>query len=382
MRMWNPPKQRTIGFSRFSISLSLLASLALPGTFAAFAPEACSQDAGKPVAAKAYSPEVEAKAEKILADAGLKRIGKRYTADEISNLNRELSTLTRRRRELKQTSTAWREATDQLAKINQQLRQLTFRHGQLSLQLAQVAGVDASANNRIVGLLNANTAEQRLLREQREAVTAEVGRRRQAVNEEEATYTTDVLELRKRADSLRESLTTKLADKNVQIAMKVMATNHDAAPPEDPSTLLSGVEKRLQSVEQEVFREAIPLDARDNSLYANVVVGDQTVAMVVDTGATLVVLPNELASRLGVQPGPGDPDLILTLADGRSIPAKGATVPLMRLGTFEAKDVDVAVLDPSAVAAEPLLGMSFLSAFRSELDPAAKTLRLTRVETE
>lgn len=371
-------------FVRLSIPLAMFVSLAIFAASNASNPIASAQEVSPsgPNKPKGYSPEVEAKAEKILADVGLKRIGKRYTSDEISSLNRELSTLTRRRRDLKQTSTAWREATDQLAAINNQLRQLTFRHGQLSLQLAQVAGVDASANNRIVGLLNANTAEQKLLRERRDAVTAEVGRRRQTVNEEEASYTTDVLQLRKRADSLTETLTTKLADQNVQIAMKVMAANHDAAVPGDASSMLSSVEKRLQSVEQEVFREAIPLDDRGNSLYANVVVGDQTVSMVVDTGATLVVLPNDLAAKLGVQPGPGDPELILTLADGRSIPARGATVPVMRLGTFEAKDVDVAVLDPSAVAAEPLLGMSFLGSFRSELDPAAKTLRLTRVETE
>jgi predicted aspartyl protease len=55
---------------------------------------------------------------------------------------------------------------------------------------------------------------------------------------------------------------------------------------------------------------------------------------------------------------------------------------MVRVGTFEVENVEAAVLSDAAFAAEPLLGNSFLSHFRSEIDQSAKTLRLTRVVVE
>ena len=67
------------------------------------------------------------------------------------------------------------------------------------------------------------------------------------------------------------------------------------------------------------------------------------------------------------------------LADGRSIAASGVVIPKMRVGLFEVENVDAAVLEPNAVGAEPLLGMTFLGNFKFEIDGPAKTLKLLRV---
>ena len=56
--------------------------------------------------------------------------------------------------------------------------------------------------------------------------------------------------------------------------------------------------------------------------------------------------------------------------------------PRVRVGEFEAENVDAAVLDAVATDAEPLLGMSFLGNFKFEINTSAKTLKMLRVNAE
>jgi clan AA aspartic protease (TIGR02281 family) len=117
-------------------------------------------------------------------------------------------------------------------------------------------------------------------------------------------------------------------------------------------------------------------------LYVTVVIGNRTARMVVGSGASIVSLPSATAGELGITVPSDAPKLRLVLADGRGIPAHGVTIPRVRVGNFEAENVEAAVLDVSAVAAEPLLGMSFLGNFECEIDTVEKTLKLLRVQVE
>ena len=104
--------------------------------------------------------------------------------------------------------------------------------------------------------------------------------------------------------------------------------------------------------------------------------------MVVDSGAAMVALPSATATELGIKV-PLDARVIkLMLADGRTISAHGVTLPRVRIGEFEAENVEAAVLDDVSIQAEPLLGMSFLGNFKFEVDSAGKTLKLLRVKAE
>ena len=72
----------------------------------------------------------------------------------------------------------------------------------------------------------------------------------------------------------------------------------------------------------------------------------------------------------------------LLLADGRTISAHGVTLPRVRIGEFEAEDVEAAVLDDVSIQAEPLLGMSFLGNFKFEIDTQQKRLKMLRIASE
>jgi aspartyl protease family protein len=83
------------------------------------------------------------------------------------------------------------------------------------------------------------------------------------------------------------------------------------------------------------------------------------VAMMVDTGASLVVLSEEDASRAGIRPMPADYTAKMSTANGVTL---GAPVLLreVRLGDIVVHDVKAVVLQRGRLSGS-LLGMSFLS---------------------
>ena len=98
-------------------------------------------------------------------------------------------------------------------------------------------------------------------------------------------------------------------------------------------------------------------------------------------GASLISLPQKTAKSFGLKPSASDETILLQLADGRTIQAKLMKLSEVRVGKFTLKDVECAVLGPEAIAAEPLLGMSFLGHFKFEIDAQAETLTMVKVKT-
>ena len=245
-----------------------------------------------------------------------------------------------------------------------------------------MAGVNVAANNRIVGLLNATNAQMKALIEEREKLNEEVSKRRAALSNAETAYAETVLAIREQYTSLRDKLATALENDEIKIALKVMSTNFQTPELISADEILLTLDKRIERIEQEIFSETIPLFVQQRSLYVDVVVGRKSTRMVVDSGATMICLPQKTAAELEVVVPADAREIQLVLADGRSIPARGVTLPRVRVGEFEAENVDAAVLDASAVDAEPLLGMSFLGNFKFELDPADRTLKMLRVRSE
>lgn len=97
--------------------------------------------------------------------------------------------------------------------------------------------------------------------------------------------------------------------------------------------------------------------------FANVEIEGVRLRMMVDTGATVVALSQNDAERLGLRPAPSDFTVPVSTANGV---AKAARVKLReaRIDTISLRDVEALVL-PSAVASQSLLGMSFLKRLSS-----------------
>ena len=86
-----------------------------------------------------------------------------------------------------------------------------------------------------------------------------------------------------------------------------------------------------------------------------------------------------MAAKFGLRPGEKDPKIVLQLADGREIDGRLMKLASVRIGKFAVDNVECAVLGEDAIAAEPLLGMSFLEHFKFEIDAAAKKLTMVKV---
>ena len=88
----------------------------------------------------------------------------------------------------------------------------------------------------------------------------------------------------------------------------------------------------------------------------------RSVDFIIDTGASLVVLRESDAARVGIHPRPSDYTATAITANGR-IKAARATIDRIELGGITVYDVPAMVL-PDEALAKNLLGVSFLSRLR------------------
>ena len=116
---------------------------------------------------------------------------------------------------------------------------------------------------------------------------------------------------------------------------------------------------------------AVPGTQKQSELYAdgsghyhtNAEIDHQLIAVMVDTGASIVALKYEDAVRLNVVPGAAEFRIPMSTANGT---AYGARVQLksVKLGQVEVQFAD-AVIMPRGALSESLLGMSYLNRISS-----------------
>ena len=258
------------------------------------------------------------------------------------------------------------------------LRKLWVRR---NIELARIRNGDVVGNNRIAGELNAIKGQMDLLQ-------AQVGVRREQMDEDyiaaaEArdVYLESVRQMRALADEISAVYEQMAADPAVQGAVERLNRAQERVYTLAlSSTFQSGV-RRLEQLEASVQSGSIQLRRGSGVMFATVVLnGTYTQEMMVDSGASFISLPAHLAEKIGVKVTDTDRTITLQLADGRLIPGKLVVLESVRVGEFEVRDVECAVLGPEVPKADALLGMSFLGRFEFRVDPQAATLTLERVE--
>lgn len=107
------------------------------------------------------------------------------------------------------------------------------------------------------------------------------------------------------------------------------------------------------------------------------------VTLLLDTGASLIVLPRRVGEQLGVNFDSKDNVIQLQLADGRASFAKYFVLKSVQIRGSEATSVGAAVLfDNSASSSigDGLLGMSFLKNFNFKIDQGRGELILEKIK--
>jgi len=118
-----------------------------------------------------------------------------------------------------------------------------------------------------------------------------------------------------------------------------------------------------------------------NHFVEAVVMGERPVRtrlrLMLDTGASQVVLPKSMIEELGYG-RPGNHDLLEAVLQTANGPVSGylAKLRAVEVGPALETDVDVAFIDDDLLGGNKLLGMSFLGRFVVTLDDASGTLGL------
>lgn len=105
-------------------------------------------------------------------------------------------------------------------------------------------------------------------------------------------------------------------------------------------------------------------------------------SLVLDTGATVVILSSEVARKLGIKIDKVAPDMKLAVADGREINAKHIYLESVKTQGVEAKRVEAAVMLEGVGGSgigDGLLGMSFLKQFTFQVDYGRRKLVLEKL---
>jgi aspartyl protease family protein len=328
--------------------------------------------------------ELPADAVATLTEAGFRVTSDRATHSDEAALARQLRDVGKQKRELLDL----RRAIDELERNQFQTRQaiLGLRQQQLrlNLQLANIAPQDITGNNRIVAGLRALDQQMALMAEQMRLAAAQREDARTALISSEDKYLEAIAEAQKLADAIRsayQSLSEDEARKSAVLSIWEATERRFSAA---PTVGLKRQFENLRKLSEALVAEKVQGRSSGNTLVVPVKLADADapVEMVVDSGASLVSLPAPIAQAAGVEIPPDAEEIVLSLADGRRIPARLVRLSRVRVGPFEANDVEAVVLSPEVSDAPPLLGMSFLGRYNFRINAAEKTLSLVDVVVE
>ena len=146
-----------------------------------------------------------------------------------------------------------------------------------------------------------------------------------------------------------------------------------------PSPEFVAAADELKKWQAAIESEAIPMREDHGTFTVEVLVNGEKLQMGVDTGASCVCLPGEVAEKLKLVPTDRDEVVQLKLADGRVIEGREMSLATVRVGRFTAENVTCVVLQKGLPDPSILLGGSFLNRFIVKLDASKNELHLTEV---
>ncbi|HWC90171.1 MAG TPA: retropepsin-like aspartic protease, partial [Pirellulales bacterium] len=194
-------------------------------------------------------------------------------------------------------------------------------------------------------------------------------------------YITYAVETRRQADTIEQQYKLLAADKEVQEAIADLNKSTGKTFSLAESKALLASLKTLKKIEDTVLSDEIPLKGDNGTLLVHAVInGNYAKEMCLDSGSSLILLPEKLAKELNVPIASDAPTIKMKLADGSIVDGKLIHLHSVRVGKFEVENVECAVLGENYKGAEPLLGMSFLEKFNFKIDPDTRKLTMTKID--
>ncbi len=151
---------------------------------------------------------------------------------------------------------------------------------------------------------------------------------------------------------------------------------------EDEICFYDTIGESLSNFESNLHRDAIAITKSSGNLVVEARINDAlTCLMAVDTGASLVTISRNIATRLELDLGDERNVVEFQLADGSKTKGRVVALKSVQVGDSKAEDVLVAVMDsPPGPGVDGLLGMSFLDNFSVKIDSANNKLVLETIK--
>ena len=254
---------------------------------------------------------------------------------------------------------------------------------QLNAGLATASG--AVENNRYIAMINANASQVDLLLKDMSDLAKQVKAGQSFVNKASDEFVKQLLDVRGRLDAFDAKAKSLAEDQKLAAVVKeIEQTIGSEIEPLGESRSLARMRSNLEKLESIILTDTVKLtDDGSGTFEATISInGYDVVQLVVDSGASLVCLPSKMADELGLEIGPDAQPIQMTIADGSIISGKLITLDSVRMGKFEAENVQCAVLGPEAVNAPGLLGMSFLGNFKFELDASKGEIKMMTIDPD
>lgn len=130
-------------------------------------------------------------------------------------------------------------------------------------------------------------------------------------------------------------------------------------------------ESKIRQEEERTSPGEIEANRQGDHLFVNALLNRKVNArLLVDTGASFVVLSPNIAKQLNIDIKAVAPDIKLTLGDGKEVPAKLIKLDIVSVEEAIARDIDAAIIDKDDAFSgfDGVLGMSFLRLFKFEIN--------------
>lgn len=337
-------------------------------------------DGAKPSNAGPKKTPIPADAKATLENAGLKVTSGRLSLREGDELEKSVRELGKQKKAMMAADREVFVAQRNLDDVQEQINELKRQHTNLSAELAKV--VDTLSNNRIVGALNVIAGQIEELDKQRSQRDDELNEARKQAGQIRDDYVQQLASISAKTDSVATKWNELAADTAVKSAVEAVneATGRKFAL--EPPASFAACLKNVKKLEAAVSSEAIKLDNESNSLWVEVTInGKHKQRLIVDSGATIISLPDKIAREMGIELGAEGEPVEVGLADGRKVPGTKINLDSVRVGKFTVENVECCVLGPDAPDAPALLGMSFLGQFKFEVDIQQSKLKLVKVDS-
>lgn len=334
-------------------------------------------------AAAALSIGDDAKGFELLKEKGLTTAGTFYVLPEEKILANGILDLRAIERNVNVAQKAFTQYEKKRAENEQIIIRLRAQNRQLRDQMeVERRRSNVDQYNRLVNQHNNNQEE--LQTREKESFDAEGGKDvRAKLSKARDQYIQKLLALRTTVDKATKRYEELSADKVIKEAVETANKDLEKEYELGPSKAFATSLKTLEKLEAKILSESIPLHKEANTWRIEVVLnGKGPMPMIFDTGASAVSLPSAMAKEIGLSLSSDAQKVQVSIADGRKVTATRATIDTVRVGKFEASNVECLVMPEEFSNAPPLLGGAFINRFNYKMDPDTGKLTLSKLGGE